>query len=75
MDRKIINNYNDLKAMTDALNPYISRRALARICGINESLFLQYVSNKKPISAQTINKINEELLQFAEELSKCKIRI
>lgn len=66
-------NFKDLKSMTDALHPYISIRALARIVGMNENLLVQYSSGKKTISQPTIDIINKRLSIFADELKKFKI--
>lgn len=51
----------------------ISLRALARICNINEALFLQYTSGKKPISNQTINILNSKIHEFAKSLERINI--
>lgn len=59
-------NINDL---LKALSPYISARALARICGINESQMLQYKAGLKKISQVNIARINAKLRTFADEIS------
>lgn len=55
--------------MLEALSPYISARALARICDMSESQMLQYKGGFKKISPKNIARINEKLHSFAEELS------
>lgn len=66
--------FNSFKELTDALSPYISVRALARICGVSESTMLQYSSGKRDINRQTIELINQKLSTFAEELKKFKLK-
>ena len=61
--------YNTLGEMLEALSPYISARALARICGMSESQMLQYKGGFKQISPKNIARINERLHEFAAELS------
>lgn len=56
--------------MLEALSPYISARALARICGMSESLMLQYKGGFKKIGSKNIALINEKLHAFASELSE-----
>lgn len=66
-------NYNNLEELLDALSPYISARALARICDINEGQMLQYKSGVRRIGCKNIAKINEKLNNFAIELQKVKL--
>lgn len=66
-------NYNNLEELLDALSPYISARALARICDINEGQMLQYKSGVRRIGSKNIAKINEKLNNFAIELQKVKL--
>lgn len=61
--------FNTLEDMLTALSPYISARALARICGMSESQMLQYKAGIKKISPKNIAKINEKLRTFADEIS------
>ena len=67
------NQFYNLDDMLDALSPYISARALARICEINEGQMLQYKSGVKKIGSKNIAKINEKLSDFATELQKVKL--
>lgn len=62
--------FESINELLEALSPYISARALARICGISESLMLQYKGGFKKISSKNIARINEELRNFASELSE-----
>lgn len=62
--------YKTIEELLEALSPYISARALARICGISESLMLQYKGGFKKISSKNIALINEKLRTFASELSE-----
>ena len=66
--------YQTVAELLDALAPYISARALARICGMSESQMLQYKSGIKKISAPTIARINEKLRTFAAELSAMSLK-
>ena len=61
--------YQTVAELLDALAPYISARALARICGMSESQMLQYKSGYKKISPRNIARINEKLRTFADEIS------
>ena len=61
--------FNNVAELLDALSPYISARALARICGMSESQMLQYKGGFKKISPQTIARVNEKLRTFAVEIS------
>lgn len=63
-------HYNTLGELLEALSPYISARALARICGMSESQMLQYKAGIKKISPRNIARINEKLRTFAGELQK-----
>jgi len=65
--------FHSLEDMLDALSPYISARALARICEINEGQMLQYKSGVRKIGNKNIAKINEKLSNFATELQKVKL--
>ena len=62
--------YNTIGELLEALSPYISARALARICDMSESQMLQYKGGFKQISSKNIARINEKLREFAEELSR-----
>ena len=64
-----IREFDNVAEMLEALSPYISARALARICGINESQMLQYKAGIKKMSPANIARINEKLRAFAAELS------
>lgn len=65
--------YQTLAELLDGLSPYISARALARICEINEGQMLQYKSGVRKIGSKNIAKINEKLSNFAIELQKVKL--
>lgn len=65
--------YETLEELLDSLSPYISARALARICEINEGQILQYKSGIRKIGSKNIAKINEKLSNFAIELQKVKL--
>ena len=62
--------FSTVGEMLEALSPYISARALARICGMSESQMLQYKAGIKKISTKNIARINEKLRTFAAELSE-----
>ena len=62
--------FNNISELLEALSPYISARALARIVGMGESQMLQYKAGIKKISPQNIARINEKLRNFAAELSE-----
>ena len=62
--------YNTIGELLEALSPYISARALARICDMSESQMLQYKAGIKKISPKNIARINEKLRTFAAELSE-----
>ena len=62
--------FNNIGELLEALSPYISARALARICGMSESQMLQYKADIKKISPKNIARINEKLRTFAAELSE-----
>jgi transcriptional regulator with XRE-family HTH domain len=66
-------NYKNIKELTVDFSPYISAGALARICGINEGQMRQYSSGVRNPSKKTIDKINEKIRIFAEELAKVQI--
>lgn len=62
--------YHTIGELLDALSPYISARAMARICDMNENQMLQYKGGFKKISPKNIARINEKLRTFALELSE-----
>ena len=62
--------FNNIGELLEALSPYISARALARICDMSESQMLQYKADIKKISLKNIARINEKLRTFAAELSE-----
>lgn len=61
--------FDTIGEFLEALSPYISARALARICGMSESQMLQYKAGIKKISPKNIARINENLRIFADEIS------
>lgn len=65
--------FNTIGELLEALSPYISARALARICDMSESQMLQYKGGFKKISPKNIAKINEKLSNFAIELQKVRL--
>jgi len=71
MDNK---EFNTVAEMLEALSPYISARALARICDMGESQMLQYKAGIKQISPKNIARINEKLHTFASELSEFTLK-
>jgi len=66
--------FNNLGELLEALSPYISARALARICDMSESQMLQYKAGIKKISPKNIARINEKLRTFAVELSEFTLK-
>lgn len=66
--------FNNIGELLDALSPYISARALARICDMSESQMLQYKAGIKKISPKNIARINEKLRTFAAELSEFTLK-
>ena len=68
------NEYENIGDMLNALSPYISARALARICDMSESQMLQYKAGIKKISPRNIARINEKLRNFAAELSEFTLK-
>jgi hypothetical protein len=66
--------FNTLEELLEALSPYISARALARIVGMGESQMLQYKAGIKQISPKNIARINEKLRTFAAELSEFTLK-
>ena len=62
--------FEDVRELLNALSPYISARALARIVGMSESQMLQYKAGIKKISPQNIARINEKLRTFASAFEK-----
>ena len=65
--------FENISELLEALSPYISARALARICGMSESQMLQYKGGFKKISPKNIARINEKLHTFAVELQEFKL--
>jgi transcriptional regulator with XRE-family HTH domain len=65
--------YTSIKDLLSDLSPYTNQSALARICGINEGQMRQYSSGVRNPSKKTIDKINEKIRIFAEELAKVQI--
>ena len=53
--------FDTVAELLEALAPYISARALARICDMSESQMLQYKAGFKQISPRNIARINEKL--------------
>ena len=66
--------FDTVAELLDALAPYISARALARICDMSESQMLQYKGGFKQISPRNIARINEKLRTFAAELSEFTLK-
>ena len=66
--------FDTVAELLDALAPYISARALARICDMSESQMLQYKAGFKQISPRNIARINEKLRNFAAELSAMSLK-
>lgn len=66
--------FDTVAELLEALAPYISARALARICGMSESQMLQYKAGFKQISPRNIARINEKLRTFAAELSAMSLK-
>ena len=66
--------FDTVAELLEALSPYISARALARICDINESQMLQYKAGLKKISPANIARINEKMRTFAAELSEFTLK-
>lgn len=66
--------FDTVAELLEALAPYISARALARICGMSESQMLQYKAGFKQISPKNIARINEKLRTFAAELSAMSLK-
>lgn len=64
------NKFSTISELLEALSPYISACALARIVGMGESQMLQYKGGFKKISPKNIARINEKLRAFAVELSE-----
>jgi hypothetical protein len=71
---KTFHQYETLSDLLEALSPYISARALARICDMSESQMLQYKAGVKKISPKNIARINEKLRTFAAELSEFTLK-
>jgi len=69
-----LREFNTLGELLEALSPYISARALARICDMSESQMLQYKAGIKKISPKNIARINEKLRTFAAELSEFTLK-
>lgn len=68
------NEFQNVAGLLEALSPYISARALARICDMSESQMLQYKAGIKKISPKNIARINEKLRTFAVELSEFTLK-
>ena len=66
--------FEDVRELLNALSPYISARALARIVGMSESQMLQYKAGIKKISPQNIARIYEKLRTFASELQEFTLK-
>jgi hypothetical protein len=66
--------YQTVAELLEALAPYISARALARICDMSESQMQQYKAGLKQISPRNIARINEKLRNFAAELSAMSLK-
>ena len=66
--------FDTVAELLEALAPYISARALARICDMSESQMLQYKAGFKQISTRNIARINEKLRTFADELSAMSLK-
>ncbi|MBQ6652290.1 MAG: hypothetical protein IJM81_02685 [Prevotella sp.] len=62
--------FESISELLEALSPYISARALARICDMSESQMLQYKAGIKKISPKNIARINEKMRNFAAELQE-----
>lgn len=71
---KSLRQYETLSDLLQALSPYISARALARIVGMSESQMLQYKCGFKKISPKNIARINEKLRTFAAELQEFTLK-
>ncbi len=65
--------HKNLNELVETLSPYVSASALGRICGINEGQMRQYISGVRNPSKHTINRINEGIRRFSEELMNIKI--
>ena len=61
--------FQTISELLEALAPYISARALARICDMSESQMLQYKAGLKQLS-----RINEKLRKFAAELNAMSLK-
>lgn len=66
--------FQNVAELLEALSPYISARALARICDMSESQMLQYKAGIKKISPKNIARINEKLRTFAAELQEFTLK-
>lgn len=66
--------YLSLNELMQELSPYINQSALARVTGINQGQMRQYASGVRNPSQHTINRINEGLEKFGEELKQMKIK-
>jgi hypothetical protein len=67
--------YDSLIELIKDLSLYINQSALARICKINEGQMRQYVSGVRNPSKQTIDKINEGLKRFGNDISNMKVTL
>ncbi len=66
--------FNTVSDLLDALSPYITARAMARICNMSESQMLQYKAGIKKISPKNTARINEKLHTFAAELGEFTLK-
>lgn len=75
METKDFGDYNSISELLDALSPYISARALARICDMSESQMLQYKGGFKQPGPKVITRINDALHSFGKELLQYRLKI
>jgi DNA helicase HerA-like ATPase len=73
INRDVKTEFESLKELLEVLSPYITTRALARICEISESQMLQYASGTRHITQKKIELINKKLNSFANLLSQFRI--
>jgi hypothetical protein len=66
--------HRTLNELVKELSPYISACALGRICNINEGQIRQYISGVRNPSPKTIDRINDGINRFGEELKGVKIK-
>lgn len=60
--------FDDIPALIDGYSGLINQSSLARISGINESLMRQYVAGIKKPGPKIIQRIENGLRKYAEEL-------